>query len=245
MNSRRAALCLFCLLAALAAPAYAATISEIFLMLPSGECGGLNVAERQALLSRVTEAPGANGPASVPNTQAPWLRLPADNYLVLQRPRAGDITYKLFEGRSFQLLVICRGRGRLAPGDPVDSLDLSLYRLDQVGLSRAEGVDYLPGISILDFVTADTLADPRAVAAIARLAPTYNECLTCIAGAIDRRLLNIVTATTVNAAACDDFLPPYGLLPLTWNGQIFTKPYDRAAPRDDGSAAEKNRAGSP
>jgi hypothetical protein len=213
--------------------ARAETLAEMFLLLPSVECGGYNVPQRQDLLAKVTETPGETGPTPVPDTLSPWLRQPSDNFLVLQRPRGGPITYKLFEGRSFQLLVICRGRNRPAPGDPVDPLDLGFYRMDRQGLNRVNPHDYLPSIGILDFVTADTVTDPRAVRTLARLAPVYTECLSCSLSAAHRLTMDIVTATTLNAAPCDDLLPTFGRLPLTWDGKAFTKPYDRAAPRED------------
>ena len=215
-------------------PARAATLAEIFLLLPSGECGGYNVPQRQDMLANILEAPGEMGPASVPDLSSPWLRQVSDYLLVLQRPRGGPITYKLYEGRAFQLLVICRGRHRpAAPGDPVDPLDLGFYRLDRMGLNKVNPYDYLPSIGILDFVTADTVTDPRAVRTLARLAPTYTECLSCSLSDLHRLTVDIVTATAFNAAPCDDLLPTIGRLPLTWDGQVFTKPYDRAAPRED------------
>ena len=220
-------------LMALPGPAGAETLAEIFILLPPTECGGYDVPQRQEMLAGIIEAPAAMGPASVPESQAPWLRQPADNFLVLQRPRAGPITYKLFDGRSFQLLAICRGRNRPGPGDPVEPLDLSLYRMDRTGLKRVNLPDYLPNIGILDFVTADTVIDHRAVKTLARLNPVYTECLSCSLSSAHRLTMDIVTATTINAAACDDLLPAIGRLPLTWDGQAFTKPYDRAAPRED------------
>ena len=213
-------------------PARAATLADLFLLLPSNECGGYNKDQRQEMLDKIIEAPAETGPDSMPDTLAPWLRRPSDNFMVLQRPRAGAITYKLFEGRSFQLLVVCRGRNRPAPGDPVDPLDLSLYRMDRQGLNRVSPTDYLPGISVLDFVTADTVTDPRAIQTLARLDPAYTECLSCSLSAIHGLTVDIVTATSINAAPCDNLLPTFSRLPLTWDGQIFTKPYDRAAPRD-------------
>ena len=247
---RLLALALALTAAALAPPrpaaALASTLPEIFLTLPPADCGGYNVAQRRAMLEKITEAPAEQGPPSVPDTLSPWLRHPADNILVLQRPRAGAITYKLFEGRAFQLLVICRGRDRPAPGDPAGPLDLSLYRLDRVGLNRVSLSDYLPAIGILDFVTADTVADPRAVRALARLAPTYAECLSCSLSATHRLTMDIVTATTRSAAVCDELLPTFGRLPLTWNGLFFTKPHDRAAPRDaEDEPAQRNQRSAP
>ncbi|MDR3038745.1 MAG: hypothetical protein LBV21_05615 [Candidatus Adiutrix sp.] len=219
------------------ATAPAATLAEIFLQLPSDECGGYNVAQRQDLLGKITAAPNEQGPASAPDDAlSPRLRQPSPNLLILQRPLSEAITYKLFEGRSFQLLVICRGRNRPTPGDPVTPLDLGLYRFDRVGLNRANLYDYLPDIGILDFVTADTVTDLQAVRTLARLAPTYSECLSCSLSLTHRLTLDIITATAFNAAACNDLLPTFGRLPLTWDGQAFTKPYDRAAPRDPADA---------
>ncbi|MDR2934709.1 MAG: hypothetical protein LBV70_02315 [Candidatus Adiutrix sp.] len=214
-------------------PARAATLAEIFLLLPANECGGYDQAQRQDLLAKLTQPPDETKPGSEMDASSPKLRQPSENFLVLQRPQAGAITYKLFEGRSFQLMVVCRGRQRPAPGDPANRLDLSLYIFDRMGLNRADLNDYLPGIGILDFVTADTVTDPRAVRGLARLAPAYAECLSCSLNADHQLTLDIVTATSLNAAPCGDFLPAFGRLPLTWNGQIFTKPYDRAAPREE------------
>ncbi len=212
--------------------ARAASIGDIFLLLPNEECGGLTQVERQALLQSAQPAPGAGGQSSIPDPSRPWLHLVSNNYLILGRPgHQGDITYKLFDGDGFQLLAVCRGRQSAAPMDPVCRFDLCLYRLDPAGLSRADQGDYLPPVSILDFITADTLRDPRAVRDIAARAPAYNGCLTCNASINAQGALDIITVTTVNAAACSNFLPPFGLLPLTWNGLSFTKPYDRAAPR--------------
>jgi len=221
-------------------PARAETLAELFLLLPPNECGGYTQAQRQDLLTKLTEPPDETKPAPSPEQEAlaPRLRQPSENFLILQRPPAGDITYKLFEGRAFQLLVICRGRQQPTPGDPVEPLDLSLYRFDRQGLGRAALTDYLPGVGILDFVTADTVADPQAVRALARLAPTYAECLSCSLSVTNQLTLDIVTATSQNGAPCIGFLPTFGRLPLTWDGQVFTKPYDRAAPRQ----AENNTA---
>jgi len=229
-----AALALAWLLAA-PGPARAATLTEIFLLLPSNECGGFTQAQRQDLLAKLTAPPDENTPKPDPEVEAlsPRLRQPSENFMVLERPPAGAITYKIFEGRAFQLLAICRGRQQPTPGDPVNPLDLSFYRFDRQGLNRANLPDYLPGIGILDFVTADTVSDPQAVRALARLAPTFAECLSCSLSANHQMTLDILTATSLNAAPCDGFLPTFGRLTLTWDSQLFTKPYDRAAPRQD------------
>ncbi len=212
--------------------AWGESMAEAFLRLPDEECGGYTPAEREMMLNTAIEAPGAAGQSSVPDVNHPWVRIFSSNYLILHRPGGSDIAYKMFNGSGFQLLTVCRGRLRTAPADPACRFDLCLYRLDQAGLTRAEQKDYLPSVSILDFITADTLNDPQAVQDIAARGPTYGQCLTCNASITDQLALDVITVTTVNAAACDGFLPPFGLLPLTWNGLSFSKPYDRAAPEE-------------
>ncbi|MDR1922357.1 MAG: hypothetical protein LBS31_11565 [Candidatus Adiutrix sp.] len=210
----------------------AASVVEAFMMLPDEQCGGFNAAERQAMIDEITANPGAAGPASVPDVEQPWLRLPAENTLILQRPQYGTITYKLFDGRFAQLLAVCRGRQRVSAADPVCDFDLCLFRLDREGLASAPHSEYLPTVSVLDFTAPDTLNDPGAARDIAAIGQGYNHCLTCNAGAQDRNTLDIITATSINSAVCGGYLPPYELLPLTWNGLEFVKPYDRAAPRE-------------
>lgn len=221
------------LIFSLASALGAAPISEIFLMLPDHECGGYSRLERQAMLESAYVAPEASGRSPAPDPEKPWVQVLSPGLMVLHRPGYGQITFKSYDGGDFQLIASCRGRQRTAPVDTDCLFNLCLFRLDSAGLTRVELRAYLPPISILDFVTADTLADPRAVKDISARAPGYGQCLTCNASAHDILGLDIVTATTVYAAPCANFLPTFGLLPLTWNGQVFTKPYDRAAPRDD------------
>lgn len=208
-------------------------LTDIFLQLPDDECGDFTPAERRVILeTAVLEAPGAGGRASVPDPQYPWIHIFSGNYMVLNLPRlSGTITYKLFQGNGFQLVAVCRGRQRYGSVNPACGFDLCLYRLDKAGFNRTTLEDYLPSVTILDFITADTLMDPRARADIVKRGESYKQCLTCNANASDPWGLDIITATTINAEACDSFLPTYGLLPLTWNGLHFTKPYNRAAPR--------------
>jgi len=78
------------------------------------------------------------------------------------------------------------------------------------------------------------VTDIQAVRALVRLAPTFAGCLSCSLSANHQMTLDILTATSLNAAPCDGFSPAFGRLTLTWDGQqLFTKPYDRAAPRPD------------
>ncbi len=209
----------------------AATISEIFLRLPSAECGGYSQVEREEMLQTALAAEGTAGRAAPPDPNFPFIRHYATNLLVLSRPGYGDITYKLFDGYGFQLLSICRGRLRRAPIDPVCTFGLCLYRSDNLGVLQVELTDYLPAISILDYITADTLRDPRATRDILAKAQIFNECLECRSSSNDRLALEINASTTIDASSCANFLPTFGILPLRWNGLTFTKPYDRAAPR--------------
>ena len=230
---RLAALVLLLLLVLPAAPALAASAADIFLMLPQSECGGFTTLERRMMLDVTVAAPWSSGRSLSPDMEQPWVEILSAGYLVLHRPGYGDITYKVFDGPNFQLMAVCRGRQRTSTLDSGCRFNLCLYRLDRLGLTRVSQDEYLPSITILDFVTADTLADRRAVEDIVRRAPTYSQCLICNASAQDSLALDIITVTTVNAAACDNFLPPFGLLPLTWDGLEFTKPYDRAAPKQE------------
>ncbi len=230
MSRTLAALALLLAGLTLGSPAGAANISEVFLMLPNNECGGYGVEERKMMLEATIPAPGNAGRSPAPDSLYPWAEILSPHYLILHRPGYDDISYKLFDGPSFQLLASCRGRQRISPIDSSCRFNLCLFRLDRSGLTRVEQREYMPSISILDFIAVDTLMDPRAVKDIAERAPAYGQCLTCNASAQDLLALDIVTTTTVNAGACNNFLPTFGLLPLTWNGLGFTKPYDRAAP---------------
>lgn len=224
---------IFAALWLLAAPLYAANVAEVFMMLPSQQCGGYNIAEREYMLKNVIAAPGSFGVPSVPDVGYPWVRLVSVDYLILERPGFANISYKLFQGRgNYQIVAISRGRTRNNPSDPVCALDLCLYRLDTLGLSPIDHSEVLPAISILDFISPDTLIDPGAARDIAARGPTYNQCLTSSLSVLDATRIDIMTSTSLNAAACNNFIPQYDLLPLKWGGSNFTKPYDRAAPKD-------------
>ena len=115
---------------------------------------------------------------------------------------------------------------------PHDSyLDLSLYLISPVGdLHRAEIDDYFPPISVLDFMTADTLQDKGAARDLAWIDQSFSDGLTCHASAQDPLALDILTVTSVNGHSCAHLMAQFKLLPLKWNGERFSKPYDRAAP---------------
>ncbi len=199
--------------------------------LPSTQCGGYATAERQQMLENIIAAPGAFGQPSVPDVGYPWVRLLSANYMILERPGFGPIAYKLFEGSgNFRILAISRGRQRSSPQDPVCRFDLCFFRQDVLGLAEIDGGEILPTISILDFITKETLTDPDAVRDVTALAPDYHQCLTSNLSVNEAAVVDVMTSTSLSAAACNRFLPQFDLLPLTWNGRTFTKPYDRAAP---------------
>lgn len=215
--------------------AWALSAVELFLMLPNGECGGYSQGQRQIMIEESVGRSASFGPASVPDIKYPWVTIVSDTYLVLHRPSGqSNISYKVFSGKGFDLLAVCRGRLPNAPADPSYRFDLGLYRHDATGLSRVEQAEYMPSVSILDFITRDTLMDQAAVRDIAARAPYYIACLTCNSSLQERGALDILTMTTVNAAACSNFLPPFGSLPLDWNGLTFDKPYDRGVPPEQG-----------
>ena len=215
-----------------AGSAQAATITEAFLMLPNTQTGGFSRVEREMMLEAAVDGNLLAGQSQTPDVTRPWIRIIGDNFMELHRPGHGPINYKLFEGSGFQLLAICRGRLSNAPIDPVCPFDLCLYRLDREGLTQADQDKYLPSLTILDFITPEMLDDPRAAVDVASRGPNFTGCLACNASIHDSLALDIITYTAINASACANFLPPYNMIRLTWNGLGFTKPYDRAAPRE-------------
>lgn len=215
-----------------AGPAQAASINEVFLMLPNTQTGGFSRVEREALLEKAIDGNLLAGQSQSPDVIRPWVRIIGENFMELHRPGHGPINYKLFDGSGFQLLAICRGRLRNAPIDPVCPFDLCLYRVDREGLTQADQEKYLPSITILDFITPEMLDDPRSAADVAARGSNFIDCLACNASIHDALALDIITYTAINASACANFLPPYNMIRLTWSGLEFTKPYDRAAPQE-------------
>ena len=137
------------------------------------------------------------------------------------------------------LVPVCRSRQTQGPSSLAEPphdypLDLTLRLLSPSGeFRRAEIADYLPPISVLDFTTADTMLDRRAASDLAVIAQFFGDCLTCHASAGDPLALDVLTVTSINGHSCAHHLAQFKLLPLKWEGDRFTKPYDRAAPRQD------------
>ncbi len=223
----------FCAFLLFSQTSFAATVSELFLRLPDEQVGGLSVAERQYHLDqafKMRELEISMPGTMPPDVQYPWIHVYGDNYMTLQRPNFGPISFKVFNSPAgFQLLTICRGRQLSAIHDPSCELDLCFYRAEGRTLAEVNGRDYLPPIGVLDFVTADTLHDKKAAEDLAVIEQTWTRCLTCHASSEDGIALDIITTTNINAKACEGFLPAFEILPLAWNGQYFKKPYDRAA----------------
>jgi hypothetical protein len=223
--------------------ARAASAADVFLALPPEQARGLSTALRRDLLDRAHQ--GASG-YSAPSPEGFWLEIHNDGALTLYGAGAGPAVYKTFAlDAGWTLAVICRSRQTQGPASlaepPHDSfLDLSLYLLSPAGdLMRAEIYDYLPPVSVLDFMTADTMEEPRAVADLAVIEQSFPDCLTCHASAQDPLALDILTVTSVNGHSCAHLLAQFKLLPLRWNGGRFTKPYDRAAPLEGSPEPEK------
>jgi hypothetical protein len=217
-------------------PLKAADIGEVFASLPPEEARGLSSALRRDLLDRAHQ--GASG-YSAPSPEGFWLEIHGDRSLTMYGSGSGPTVYKIFPlATGWTLAAICRSRQTQGPSSlvepPHDSyLDLGLYLLSPAGdLMRAELYDYLPPISVLDFMTADTLTDPRAASDLAFIDQTFSDCLTCHASAQDPLALDILTVTSVNGHSCSHLLAQFKLLPLKWTGERFEKPYDRAAPRE-------------
>ncbi|MGL4209654.1 MAG: hypothetical protein ACRCTY_09740 [Candidatus Adiutrix sp.] len=225
--------CFFTLFLAEKAMAAEYSVIQAFMKLPDSQCAGLNQNARERLVETILPKPGAAGRPSVPNVQEPWLRLLAENTLVLRRPGVGAITYKFFPGRGpgRGVLAVCRGGETVPAIDPACPFGLCFFRAERGELTFVDHQEYMPSVSILDFITPDTLNDPKAVSDLASIGPNYGHCLSCNATTTEADTINIVTATSINTGVCGRILPTFGFLPLTWNGLEFVKPYNRAAPR--------------
>jgi hypothetical protein len=137
--------------------------------------------------------------------------------------------------RGWQLLAICHSRQTYGPANAdelphVSFLDLIIYTVSSTNdLIRADIADYLPEIGVWDYVTSDTVTDKRAFRELQAISQIFPDCLTCHASSQDSISLDIMTVTSINGHSCSNLLPQFKLLPLRWEGDHFTKPYDRAA----------------
>jgi hypothetical protein len=150
------------------------------------------------------------------------------------------IVYKTFPSKErWQILAICQSRQTTGPPErdpasPALSYDLNLMLVDHNDELNSASLDaYIPPISVLDFVTAGTLSDRGAVRDLAIINQTFEQCLTCHASVLDPKALDILSVTAINGRPCLGFLAQFNLLPLSWNGEYFVKPHDRAAPPED------------
>ncbi|MDR2387158.1 MAG: hypothetical protein LBE80_06185, partial [Deltaproteobacteria bacterium] len=94
---------------------------------------------------------------------------------------------------------------------------------------KVDLADYLPPISVYDFMTSDTVIDKKAVRDLQAIDSLFGDCLTCHSSVEDSSTIDIVTVTSINGHSCANLMPQFKLLPLRWLGDHFTKPYDRAA----------------
>ncbi|MDR3153926.1 MAG: hypothetical protein LBW85_06580 [Deltaproteobacteria bacterium] len=218
--------------------AAAGSALDLFLELPAGETYGLTVDQRKEL-ARISGA--SKEGYTAPSQQGFYLEI-KEPAITLMGIHGSPIVYKLFPGKpgSPDVFIVCRSRQTAGPSTSYEKLpsrpeyDLLVY---QSGLSRAMMPvrlhDYLPPVGVLDFVTRDTLEDALAGRVLEAIDKEFGACLTCHASTEDRNALDIVTVTSINAHSCGGFLPQFKLIPLSWNGEVFTKPYDRAASPDE------------
>ncbi|MDR1312796.1 MAG: hypothetical protein LBQ12_03660 [Deltaproteobacteria bacterium] len=211
-----------------------------FLELPADNAYGLTQDQRKALARSSSSSAGGY---TAPSREGYSLEI-KEPALTLMGVHSSPITYKLFRGKpgSPDVFAVCRSRQTSGPSTAYERLprrppyDLILYQSGIKAMMPVRVRDYLPPVGALDFVTRDTVDDRLAARNLEAVDREFLSCLTCHASTEDRNALDIVTVTSINAHSCGGFLPQFKLIPLRWNGERFTKPYDRAAspeePRD-------------
>lgn len=214
------------------------SVTDVFYKLPDSEVSGIGSEERRNLVERSGKAVGY----SAPSKAGFWVETSLPNVLTLYGIHHSPVVYKLFEGKEGHpdLLVICRSRQTSGPTrsderipDP-PPMDISLYSyLANSDVIKVDRSDFIPPIGVLDFVTYDVIEDARARYDLGVINEDFLRCLTCHASPQDKLALDIVTVTSINAHSCAGFLPQFKLIPLSWNGEHFEKPYDRAASPDE------------
>jgi hypothetical protein len=217
--------------------AVAADIRDYFVKAPDSLAHGLTAVERRALLDITAQKQSLY---VSPSESGFWVDVHGANALTLYGYHRSPIVFKTFDSKDrWRLLAICHSRQTSGPTEEIplsqaSPYDLTLMRVDHNDELNATIMGlYLPPISVLDFVTADTLTDRQAGRDLSLINQNYESCLTCHASVLDPRALDILTVTTINGHSCWGFLPQFNLLPLAWNGEYFTKPHDRAAPKED------------
>jgi hypothetical protein len=225
--------------------AVAADITELFLLLPPEHVRDMNAATRRGLLDN--RGQGAAG-YTAPSQEGRWVEVRGANVLTLFGLAEAPIVYKVFPmTRGWQLLTICRSRQTYGPANTAELphetfLDLVLYLVSTANdLIRADVEDYFPPIGVLDFMTKDTVMDRRALEDLAAIDLSFADCLTCHASVQDELTLDIMTMTSINGHSCANLLAQFKLLPLKWEMDRFSKPYDRAA----GPEPERERIETP
>ncbi|MDR1050751.1 MAG: hypothetical protein LBP95_06670, partial [Deltaproteobacteria bacterium] len=174
---------------------------------------------------------------TAPDEQGRWVQVHGDNALTLFGLNEAPVVYKIFPMlKGWQLLTICRSRQTYGPANSVELphetfLDLVIFLVSSTDdLIRADLKDYFPEVTVLDFVTADTVKDRLAVEDLAVIAPTFADCLTCHASVEDPLALDVLTVTSINGHSCAGLMAQFKLLPLKWESDRFAKPHDRGAP---------------
>jgi hypothetical protein len=212
-------------------------IQELFLRLPDSEAGGVIPTARRELLDR---AAGEDGYAA-PSREGFWLEARNPDVLTLFGVHHMPTVYKLFRGGPGRasVLAICRSLQTSGPAtadarsENAPAFDLTLFQSGAgLDLVRVDHEDIIPPVGVLDFTTADTLEDYPARKDLELIDQHFRACLTCHASVEDPAALDILTVTSINGASCASFITHFKLLPLTWNGSFFEKPYDRAVSPD-------------
>ncbi|MDR1608633.1 MAG: hypothetical protein LBT38_09540 [Deltaproteobacteria bacterium] len=218
-------------------PAQGADIRDYFVKAPDSLAHGLSAVDRRALLNIEAQK---QSQYSTPSPSGFWVEIHGPSALTLFGYHRSPIVFKTFDTQErWKLLAICQSRQTSGPTEqdpasPGRPYDLTLMQVDHNDeLNTALMGLYIPPISVLDFVTADTLTDRQAARDLAIINEDFESCLTCHASVLDPKALDILTVTTINGHSCLGFLPQFKLLPLAWNGRYFTKPHDRAAPPED------------
>jgi hypothetical protein len=221
-----------------AGTAMAQNALDLFLKLPDSEANGLSSQKRQTLWDNFGKTQGYTAPSK----DGFWLETRSPNVITLFGIHHMPAVYKLFPGPSGSggLLAICRSLQTSGPAasdersEGAPAFDLTLYQAGSgQDMILVDQQDYIPPIGVLDFTTMDTMADYYARKDLELIDRHFRGCLTCHASVEDPVALDILTVTSINGASCASFITHYKLLPLTWNGHFFEKPYDRAVPKDE------------
>ncbi|MDR2199724.1 MAG: hypothetical protein LBR53_09780 [Deltaproteobacteria bacterium] len=210
---------------------------ELFFKLPDSEANGLSPSQREELWDRRGQALGY----AAPTRDGFWVESRVPEVLTLFGVHHIPAVFKLFRGEGgSSVLAVCRGLQTSGPATADERseggppFDLTFFRTGTgQDLVRTETDDLLPPVGVLDFTTRDTMEDYYARKDLELINRRFRRCLTCHASVEDPVALDILTLTSISGSSCASFITHFKLLPLVWNGEVFEKPYDRAADPDE------------